>query len=339
MKKTIRFTVYVAALVIFVILGVRLFRQETKNATQVGLAVEFNNHAAAAYVAKSKGWYASRGVNLSFYKSYVTGMTLASALARRDIQVAYMCLAPAINAYSNAHVPIRIVAGTHKYGYALVANPRVLTTVRDLVEQRVRVGCVREGGAADLVMNRLIDRFELDRKTMLDKVLRMNPPKLLIAIQAGRLDAAILPEQWASMAEDLGFRMVISAKDIWPGMQGSVLVVKEELIRERPELVASLININYDATVWINSNFERAAETVSRMLSITGNNGFSAEFATVLPRPAIDPKTMLRSMRRLHYTTAFSAADVQPVIAYAAKLGYIKRSFAAEDIIETRFVR
>src|SRR4030042_4566465 len=83
----------------------------------IGMAVEFMDHAACAYISQNKGWFEEEGLNLTSYESYVTGMALASALARGDIQVAYMCLIPAINVYANAKVPIKIVAGTHKYGY------------------------------------------------------------------------------------------------------------------------------------------------------------------------------------------------------------------------------
>lgn len=79
------------------------------------MAVEFMDHAACAYISQDKGWFEEEGLNLTSYESYVTGMALASALARGDIRVAYMCLIPAINVYANAKVPIKIVAGTHKY--------------------------------------------------------------------------------------------------------------------------------------------------------------------------------------------------------------------------------
>ena len=82
----------------------------------IGMAVEFMDHAAAAYVARDKGWFRDQVLRLSAYESYVTGMALAAALARGDIQAAYMCLVPALNCYANAGVPIRIVAGTHRYG-------------------------------------------------------------------------------------------------------------------------------------------------------------------------------------------------------------------------------
>jgi NitT/TauT family transport system substrate-binding protein len=138
--------------------GALLFRQESGADGRIGMAVEFTDHAAAAYLAQEKGWYQAQGLNLSSYTSYATGMALASALARSEIQVAYMCLVPAINAYANAGVPLKIVAGTHKHGYALVANAEVMTRIEDLVNDAVRIGCVREGGAVDVLMNRTIDK-------------------------------------------------------------------------------------------------------------------------------------------------------------------------------------
>jgi hypothetical protein len=132
-RKSIR-TAAVAVILVMVLAAVILssvflFHQGTGASGRIGLAVEFMNHAAAAYISQDKGWFEAEGLDLSAYTSYVTGMALASALGRGDIQVAYMCLVPAINAYANAGVPIKIVAGTHKYGYALVADPRTVAGV------------------------------------------------------------------------------------------------------------------------------------------------------------------------------------------------------------------
>lgn len=341
MTKTTSKKAIIATAVIFAVVAISafsLFRPSCNRDAQTGMAVEFMDHAAAAYVAQNEGWYEEQGLNLSSHTSYVTGMALASALARRDIQVAYMCLVPAINAYANANVPIKIVAGTHRYGYALVANPEVVGKVEDLTRDGVRLGCVREGGAADVLMNRTIDKYHLERSKVLTKARRMNPPKLLLAIESGQLDAAFLPEQWASMAEDLGFQMLLTAQDIWPGMQGSVMVVKEELIRDNPEVVRKLVAVNDRATRWINAHPKEAAEILVRELSVTGDKVLPAESATLTSEFKMTDGMMLRSMRRLEYTTAISRADVQDVIDDAVKLGYIKKSFPAEEIMETRFM-
>jgi hypothetical protein len=114
MKKL--FMLLLAGLLIFVSIG----ECAPSKTVPIGMAIEFMDHAACAYISQDKGWFEEEGLNFTSYESYVTGMALASALARGDIQVAYICLVPAINVYANAKVPIKIVAGTHKYDYDLV---------------------------------------------------------------------------------------------------------------------------------------------------------------------------------------------------------------------------
>ena len=175
----------------------------------IGMAVEFMSHAACAYIAQDMGWYEEEGLNLTAYESYATGMALAAALARDDIQVAYICLVPAINVYANSGVDIKVVAGTHEYGYSLVVDPEVVETVYDLENPDVRIGCVREGGAVDVMMHKTIDAYGLDEDSVLANVQRMNPQKLALAVSMGQLDAAFIPEQWATMTEESGFETLL----------------------------------------------------------------------------------------------------------------------------------
>lgn len=66
-------------------------------------------------------------------------MALASAMGRGDIQAAYMCLIPTINARVNASIPIKVVAGTHEHGYALAVNPNKIKSVKDLERQDIKL--------------------------------------------------------------------------------------------------------------------------------------------------------------------------------------------------------
>ena len=305
----------------------------------IGMAVEFMDHAACAYISQDKGWFEEEGINFTSYESYVTGMALASALARGDIQVAYICLVPAINVYANAKVPIKIVAGTHKYGYGLVVNPDKIKSVKDLERSDIRIGCVREGGAVDVLLHKTIDKYNLDEGKILSNIQRMNPPKQVLAIKIGQLDAAFLPEQWATMAEEFGFKMLLMSQEIWPEMQGSVLVVKEELIRDHPEVVEKLVKISQKATDWINQHPQEAAEIVARQLQEAGGNLFPVEIADIATKAEITPEVLLRSMNRLEYTTDIDLAVIQEAIDYVAQLGYIKSSFKAEDILDLSFIK
>ena len=316
-------------------------REKARNTQmkEIGMAVEFMDHAACAYVARDKGWFAKEELTLSAYESYVTGMALAAALARGDIQVAYICLVPAINAYANAKVPLKIIAGTHRYGYGLVVNPEKIKTVKDLEKPGIRIGSVREGGAVDILLHKVIDHYRLDAGRILQSVWRMNPPKQILAIKAGQIDAAFLPEQWTTMAEDFGFSMVITARDVWPQMQGSVLVVKEKLITENPETVRRLVKVTQKATDWINQHPGEAANITARQLSVTGEKILPAKVAKVAAKIEITPEVLLRSMGRLEYITSINPGKVKEMIDYIQHLGYIKKAFKAEDILDLRFLK
>jgi len=297
----------------------------------MGMAVEFMDHAACAYISQDKGWFEEAGLKLTAYESYVTGMALASALARDEIEVAYVCLVPAINVYANGGVPVKIVAGTHKYGYGLVVDPTKIETPRDLEKPGIRLGCVREGGAVDVLMHKTIDYYHLDQDRILSNTQRMNPPQLVLAIKTGQLDAAFLPEQWATMAEELGFTMLLMSQDVWPDMQGSVLVVKQDSIDNHPEVAQKLVNVSQRATDWINEHPEEAAGIVARQMQADGGQTNAAELD-------ITPEVMLRSMGRLEYTTDIDPDIVQDTIDYIASLGYIKSSFNAADILDLTFL-
>lgn len=310
----------------------------SKEKVTIGIAVEFMNHAACFYISQDKGWFEEEELELTTYEIHVTGMALASALARGDIQVAYICLVPAINVHANAKVPIKIVAGTHKHGYGLVVNPDKIKSVKDLERSDIRIGCVREGGAVDVLLHRTIDKYNLDEEKILYKIQRMNPPKQVLAIKMGQLDAAFLPEQWATMAEESGFKMLLMSEEIWPEMQGSVLVIKEDLIKDHPEVVRKLIKVSRKATSWINQHPQEAAEVVARQLQIASGSLFPIKAAEVAGKLDITPEVLFRSMKRLKYTTDINSEIVQETIDYLVKLGYINSSFPAENILDLGFI-
>jgi len=229
-----------------------------EQSSDIGMAVEFNDHAACAYVAKENNWYEDEGINLTTYESYATGMQLTSALARGDIQVAYICLSPAILAYSRG-VPLVIVAGSHKHGYGLVASPGI-ENISNL--NGATIGCVREGGMVDILLNRMIREYDLKDV----RIQRMEPLKQVIALETGRIDAAFLPEHHATVAESNGFKMLITSHELWDDMQGSVLIVKRELIDDDPETVRKLVQVTQKATDRINDDPDEAAAVLAEGL-------------------------------------------------------------------------
>ncbi len=306
-------------------------------ADSISIAVEFSDHAASAYVARHKGWFRDADLEVRCY-NYVTGLSLAAGLGRGEIQAAYMCLLPAINAKANAGTPIRIVAGTHRFGYGLTVNEAKVKRIKDLERDDVRIGCVQVGSPADALLLRIIESYGLERSRVLKKVQRMAMPMQIAAIKAGMLDASVMPEHWPAVAEQAGFKTLLTAEDVWPGMQGSVLVVMDELARTRPDVVRKLVEITMQATHWIEKNPREAAQLMAAELQVVGANFFPVELAEPVSQLLVTPEMMLRSMARLNYTTAIDPNAVQEQIDFAFRHGYIRQQLKRSDILDLSFL-
>jgi len=312
------------------------FHAQAKEGFPLHIAVEFTDHAASAYIAQRMEWFEAEGIKPTFF-SYISGMSLVSALGRGNIQAAYMCLLPAINARANASLAIKIVAGTHKHGYGLAVNADKVRTVKDLERADIRIGAVQAGGPVDAILLKTIQKYGLDRRKVLDRVRRMTPPMQIMAIRMGKLDAAFSPEHWLAMAEEAGFNILLSSQDVWPDMQGSVLLVKEDLIRNHPDIVRKLVAITGKATTWIKQNPEEAASVMAAQLHVAGDKVFPIEAAETTAKLAISPKAVRRSMGRLEYTIDIDPKGVQEAIDFAVRQGYIRKAFNANDILDLRF--
>lgn len=299
---------------------------------KIRMAVEFNNHALCAWVAKHYGWFKDEGLNITYFAAYVTGVELSAAVAKGDVDVAYLCLGPALIAYARG-VPIKIVAGTHFYGYGLVVKPDI-KSVKDLSGKSI--GCVREGSSVDLLLQILIRKYNL---TDLD-IRRMSPPMQIMALISGKIDGAFLPEFWCTLAVSQGFTLLMRAQDIWPGMQGSVLVVREEYLKKYPEAVRRLVKVTVRATQYIKESPEDSADILIKELSGCEVLGLKPEVLEALTKEMqlVNSSLVLKSMENLGYSYDLSLSNIQEHIDLLYELGYIDERFNATDVVDLTFL-
>lgn len=305
----------------------------------IGIAVEFNSHAVPAYVAIDKNFYEEEGLEFSAYKSYATGASLAAGLIRGDIDAAYICLIPAINAFANAGVPIKVVCGTHLYGYGLAVNPELIKSVKDLEKPETRLGGLREGTSVDTIIHKTMENFALNKQTILSKIRRMSPSKALFAISAHQLDAVFLPEHWLTMTERYGFKVMLTARDLWPDMIGSVLAVKDEIIRDNPSIVNGLVKATLRATEWMRGYPDKSADLAARYLSFESEKAPLVDAFEKKGELKVSGEYVLRSMKNLEYVNLININEVQKTLDYTASLGNIKKSFSAEMILDLQFLK
>ena len=312
---------------------------ETSQPFELKIAVEFTDHAACAMVAEEKGWFAEAGLAVTALENYVTGADLAAALARGDIQAAYICLVPAINARVNGGVDIKVVAGTHKYGYGLVVDAAKITKIEDLAGQGLKLGCTQAGTSVDVLLQRLCEVQGLPTQQIAEGAQRMNPPSQVLALQAGKIDACFVPEHWATMAATSGYKLLATAQDIWPDLQGSVLVVKSELLENHPDVVEKLVRVTDEANVWINDHPDEAAAILAESLTVSDQMVLPDKAVESAAKLQVTPEIVADSMTRLEYRSDIDAAHVQSIIDYMDSLGYLKKSIDASELLDLRFLK
>jgi NitT/TauT family transport system substrate-binding protein len=162
----------------------------------------------------------------------------------------------------------------------------------------------------------------------------MPPSKLLLSLTSGQIDAAFMPEQFPSMAEAAGFRELVSARDLWPGMQGSVLVVTDSFLAAHPEAVEKLVAITRRGVAYINEQPESAARIVAEELNATGRDIFPMGVTGGQGALAVTPGVIEKSLGgKMVNTWRIDTEAVQQAIDYAARLGYIRKAFPAEKIL------
>jgi NitT/TauT family transport system substrate-binding protein len=333
----IKSSIGAAGLFVSPYLSLNIWAEEKKS--PIRIAVEFNSHAVPAYVAIDENFYEEEGLKFSAYKSYVTGASLAAGLTRGDIDAAYICLIPAINAFANAGVPIKVVSGTHLYGYGLAVNPELIKSVKDLGKPEIRLGGLREGTSVDTIIHKTMEKFALNRQSILSKIRRMSPPKALFAVRSGQLDAVFLPEHWLTMTERYGFKVLLAARDLWPDMIGSVLAVKDELIRDNPSIVKGLVKATSRATDWMSQHSEKSANLAAKYLSFEGEKAPLSEVFENKGDLKVSGEYILRSMKNLDYVNLININGVQKTVDYIASLGNIKRSFSADKMLDLHFLK
>jgi|LSQX01.3.fsa_nt_gb NitT/TauT family transport system substrate-binding protein len=305
----------------------------SENDVSLDVAVEYTDHAAAFYYAEGKNLFSGTGIKINDVKVYASGVGVAAAFTKGGFDVSYMCLVPAIFTYANGGVPIKIIAGTHKNGYGLVVNSAKIQELSDLEKAGIKIANGPQGTSTDFLQKLLMEKDNLDSEKIMANTVRMNAAKQLMALRNGKVDAIFVPEHFATLAASFpSMKMLLKSTDIWPDMQGSVLVVTEDLLMNQPKTVEKLKEINKKSIQLTNENPQDAAKIVARNLNI---NQTMVKEETQSPEANLEvsPEIAFASMKNLKMTPDISIEEIQAVIDKMYALGYLTKSFNAKEIM------
>lgn len=244
---------------------------------QVRIAYFPNVTHAPALVGVSKGFFTKSLTRYSLSTKVVNaGPEAMEALLAGAIDFAYVGPSPAINTFLKSHgKALQIIAGVCDGGASLITRSDVpISSIDDLNGRRVAVPQL--GGTQDVSLRTFISRKGLSPRERggTVEIIPVNNPDILSLFKRKQIDAAWVPEPWASrLKHDAGGRTVVDERDLWPSgrFTTTVLVVRSQFAKEHPDVVREVVDAHVASVRWIQDNPVAAKEATNYALkSLTG---------------------------------------------------------------------
>ena len=249
---------------------------------------------------------------------------IKEALISNRVQAAFI-VAPLAIALRAQGVPIKVVYLGHRYGSAFVVKKN--GPIKTLADLRGRTIAIPSRFSDErLIVFRAMKVWGIKPAEV--KMVEMAPPDVSGALAAGAIDGFVMGEPFPSQAEMGGFgRVLFQARDYWPDYMSCILVVRDDLIDKRPDVVQTLVDGIARSGLWLDKSKphrEDAADFVGRFY--------------YNQKPALLRWALTKPMDRVVYSSlAPRKADFDMVRDMMIETGVLRQKIAFEDYTDTRF--
>lgn len=255
--------------------------------------------------------------------------SMKEALLARKIDATFMNAPLGIKLAMDG-VPCKIVYLGHRDGTALMVKADgPVQTFEDLRGKIVAIP--GRFSNQNLFLHRMMKEKGMPFDSMTIK--ELPPPEHPSALAAGAIDAYIIGEPHAGKAELEGYgRVLMHMRDAWPNFISCVLVVRQELIDERPELVQELVDGIAASGEWLDEDRDQGAQHRKDAAIVAGKLFYNQ-------KPELLEYILTKDNTRVSYTLLEPLQkDFDEIVELCVELGVLPQTIAFEAYADTRFV-
>ncbi|GII66017.1 lipoprotein [Sphaerisporangium krabiense] len=240
--------------------------------TELRLGFFPNITHSTALVGVKKGFFTKAlGDNVTLKTAtFNAGPAATEAIFSDAIDATYIGPNPAINAWSKSKgQAIKIVAGAASGGVYLVVKPEI-NSVQDLKGKKIATPQL--GNTQDVALRYWLQEkgLKTDTKGGGDvSILPQENAQTLQTFATGDIDGAWVPEPFASrLIQESKGKILVNEADLWPNKQFVIthLIVRQQFLKEHPDIVKKLIEGHVEATAYIKSDPAGAKEAINAEL-------------------------------------------------------------------------
>jgi NitT/TauT family transport system substrate-binding protein len=249
---------------------------------------------------------------------------IKEALISNKVQAAFI-VAPLAIALVSQGVPIKVVYLGHRYGSAVVVRKDgPVKTVPDLRGRTIAIPS--RFSDERLLLFRAMQVWGIKPGDV--KMVEMAPPDVSGALAAGAIDGFSMGEPFPSQAEMAGYgKVLFQAREYWPDYMSCILVVRQDLIDTRPDVVQTLVDGIARSGLWLDKGKpyrEDAADFVGRFY--------------YHQKPALLRWALTNPMDRVVYSPlAPRKADFDMVRDLMIETGVLSKKIEFSEYTDTRF--
>jgi len=279
-----------------------------------------------SFILMGTDWLEKSGIQAN-WKLFASGPDIVKAFEKKEIDIGYIGLPPAIIGM-NRGVPIVCIAGGHVEGTVLIARNkyRTFSEIHDtniIMKQfeKKTLGSPPKGSIHDVIINNIIYKNSLDIKVK-------NFPWtdfVLEALVDEEIDAAV---GTPSLAVAAGYacraRIIIPPHLLWPDNPSYGIVVRKDLIRY-PDVILRFLELHEKASNFIRTCPIEASRLVSKLTGIVDER-------FVLEAYRVSPK----------YCASLSKEFVESTMAFVPVLlwlKYISKIISEKEIFDYTFIK
>lgn len=255
----VAFRIWVAAIWVALISGAHFwlnFDHGTRQVVNIGYMPVITNLAAPLLDHTSQEGDAVRFKAMKFSSFAEMG----EALRNDKIQVGFM-IAPLSVVLRQQGEDVKVVMIGNRHESTLVARKDLnVTSIDGLAGKKVAVPLRFSGH--NIALRKMIEERGMTADV---EIVEMNPPDMAAALSAGVLDAYFVGEPMASKTLHAGKSNVVAyVEDHWPRFMCNLVVVRNDLIKKDPDLVAKMVESAARANLWARDHSEQAAKIASK---------------------------------------------------------------------------
>ena len=244
------------------------------------------------------------------------GPEAMEALLAGEVDMAFVGPSPAINTFIKSKgQALRIVAGACDGGASLIARGDVsISSVHDLDGHSVAVPQL--GGTQDVSLRHFLALNGLKPRELggTVSIIPVANPDILTLFKRRQIDAAWVPEPWASrLRSEGGGRTAVDERDLWPGgrFTTTVLVARRQFAETHPDAVREFVAVHVATVSWIQEHPREAQDAANR------------ELKRLAGKP-LKENVLREAWSHLTFTTDPNASSITAFAQAARDAGYLK---------------